>query len=85
MPTTRTPTPSATEGVAAIATRGDSDSPVVRPERSGELRTLHRALAHATRAFRDGELGSLATINESVQPLADAAIAYSRRTLRPDE
>ncbi len=42
-------------------------------------RHLRLALASATRAFERGELLSLATINETIQPLVDAAIAYARR------
>jgi hypothetical protein len=43
-------------------------------------RHLLLALAHATRAFERGDLGSLATIKENVQPLTDAAIGWHRRT-----
>lgn len=42
-------------------------------------RHLRLAIANATRAFERDDLGALATINETIQPLVDAAIAYGRR------
>lgn len=41
-------------------------------------RHLRVALASATRAFRSGDLSSLGTANEDLQPLLDAAIAWGR-------
>ncbi len=40
---------------------------------------LRIAIANATRAFRDDDLRALATVNENLQPLVDAAIAWGRR------
>jgi hypothetical protein len=42
-------------------------------------RHLRIALAHATRAFETGNFGALATINEDIQQLADAALGAVRR------
>ena len=41
-----------------------------------ELRTLHIALAMATRAAEQRDPGRLHTINESIQPLVDAFMAW---------
>ena len=46
---------------------------------AAELRTLRLAIRNACRAFDANNPLSLATINPSVQPLADATIAYARR------
>jgi hypothetical protein len=43
-------------------------------------RHLRIAIANATRAFAQGDLAALATINEDIQPLVDAAISWSHRT-----
>lgn len=42
-------------------------------------RHLRIALASATRAFQSGDLSTLGTANEDLQPLLDAAIAWGRR------
>lgn len=42
-------------------------------------RHLRIALANATRAFERDDLAALKTINENLQPLVDAAIAWGRR------
>ncbi len=48
-----------------------------------ELRTLHRALLHATRAIDDDRIGDLSVVNESLQPLIDAVVRKLRRAERP--
>jgi hypothetical protein len=42
-------------------------------------RHLRVALSNAQRAFERDDLGALATINEDIQGLVDAAVAYARR------
>lgn len=42
-------------------------------------RHLRFAIASATRAFQSGDLSTLGTANEALQPLLDAAIAWGRR------
>lgn len=42
-------------------------------------RHLLLALANATEAFARGDIAALGTINENVQPLVDAAIAWAHR------
>lgn len=52
----------------------------------GELPRHHRlAIANATRAFERGDLASLATINEDIQPLVDAAVAWHFRQAKAAE
>lgn len=42
-------------------------------------RHLRLALASATRAFQSGDLSTLGTANEDLQPLIDAAVAWGRK------
>ena len=42
-------------------------------------RHLRIALASATRAFQSGDLSTLGTANEDLQPLIDAAVALGRK------
>ncbi len=42
-------------------------------------RHLRVALASATRAFESGDLSTLGTANEALQPLIDAAIKWGRK------
>jgi hypothetical protein len=41
-----------------------------------ELKALHLAIANATNAFKARDPRALATINEAVQPVADAALEW---------
>lgn len=45
------------------------------PSAAGELRALRWAIARAARALREGDNAALATVNETLQPLVDAAMA----------
>ena len=42
-------------------------------------RHLRLAIANATRAFEDGDLARLGTVNEDIQQLVDAAVVWGRR------
>lgn len=43
---------------------------------------LRFAIAGAERAFRAGDFGALATVNEDIQPLVDAAVASIRQVMQ---
>jgi hypothetical protein len=47
--------------------------------KGGVPKHLARAVVLATRAFDEDDIGSLATINEYIQPFAEAAIRWGRR------
>jgi hypothetical protein len=50
-----------------------SEAPVAQPE------PIYAALAHAQAAFERDDIGALGTINEHVQPVVDAMLAWARR------
>lgn len=70
-----------------VHTRAEFDAAVPRLQLAGDVehepdeipRHLRCALANAQRAFEQGDIGSLATINETIQPLTDAALAFHYR------
>lgn len=53
-----------------------------RLDRDDVPRHLRIAIVNAQRAFEKDDLGALATINEDIQGLVDAAIGYARRRAR---
>lgn len=58
-----------------------SDLTVIEEPQIAELRSLRFALVRLIRAFDEDNTGSLGTIDENVQPFADAVLAWHNRAL----
>lgn len=67
---------------AALVAAGEREATAIRRANDAERevpRHLRIALSHAERAFEKGDIGALATINEDIRQLADAAVSWGRR------